>query len=206
MYKVIGNTNTRTLRVLWAMKEIGLKYEHVQVNAQSADAKKFNISGKVPTLEVNGINIADSTAIVTYLADKYNQLTFPAGTIERAQQDSFTQFILDELDSILWTAARHSFVLPKEMRVSELKNTLHWEFARSLKVLESRMGTGPNVMGEKFTIPDIILTHIGGWARVAKFDIPDGKLRDYFRQQIKRPAYISAINLKLYYTYFKLLM
>jgi len=195
MYKVIGNTNTRTLRVLWAMNEIGLEYEHVQVNAQSVDAKKFNISGKVPTLEVNGINITDSTAIVTYLADKYNQLTFPAGTIERAQQDSFTQFILDELDSILWTAARHSFVLPKEMRVSELKNTLHWEFARSLKFLESRMGAGPNVMGEKFTIPDIILTHIGGWARVAKFDIPDGKLRDYFRQQIKRPAYISAINL-----------
>ena len=196
MYKVIGNTNTRTLRVLWAMNEIGLEYEHVQVNAQSVDAKKFNISGKVPTLDANGVNIADSTAIVTYLADKYNQLTFPAGTIERAQQDSFTQFILDELDSILWTAARHSFVLPEEMRVSELKNTLHWEFARSLKVLESRMGTGPNVMGEKFTIPDIILTHIGGWARVAKFDIPDGKLRDYFRRQIKRPAYISAINLK----------
>jgi len=195
MYKVIGNTNTRTLRVLWAMKEIGLKYEHVQVNAQSVDAKKFNISGKVPTLDANGVNIADSTAIVTYLADKYNQLTFPAGTIERAQQDSFTQFILDELDSILWTAARHSFVLPKEMRVSELKDTLRWEFARSLKILESRMGSGPNVMGEEFTIPDIILTHIGGWARVAKFDTPDGRLRDYFRRQIKRPAYISAINL-----------
>ena len=195
MYKVIGNTNTRTLRVLWAMKEIGLKYEHVQVNAQSVDAKKFNISGKVPTLEANGVNITDSTAIVTYLADKYNQLTFPAGTIERAQQDSFTQFILDELDSILWTAARHSFVLPKEMRVSELKDTLRWEFARSLKILESRMGSGPNVMGEEFTIPDIILTHVGGWARVAKFDIPDGRLRDYFRRQIKRPAYISAINL-----------
>jgi glutathione S-transferase len=184
MYKVIGNTNTRTLRVLWAMKEIGLKYEHVQVNAQSVDAKKFNISGKVPTLDANGVNIADSTAIVTYLADKYNQLTFPAGTIERAQQDSFTQFILDELDSILWTAARHSFVLPKEMRVSELKDTLRWEFARSLKVLESRMGSGPNVMGEEFTIPDIILTHVGGWARVAKFDIPDGKLRDYFDDKL----------------------
>ena len=195
MYKVIGNTNTRTLRVLWAMNEIGLKYEHLKVGPHSSEAQLANVSGKVPSLEANGVSISDSTAIITYLADKYNQLTFPAGTIERAQQDSFTQFILDELDSILWTAARHSFVLPKEMRVSELKDTLHWEFAKSLKVLESRMGTGPNVMGEKFTIPDIILTHIGGWARVAKFDIPDGKLRDYFRQQIKRPAYISAINL-----------
>ena len=99
------------------------------MRAQSAEAQLANVSGKVPSLEVNGVNIADSTAIITYLADKYNQLTFPAGTIERAQQDSFTQFILDELDSILWTAARHSFVLPKEMRVSELKDTLHWEFA-----------------------------------------------------------------------------
>ena len=195
MYKVIGNTNTRTLRVLWAMNEIGLKYEHLKVRTQSAEAQLANVSGKVPSLEANGVNISDSTAIITYLADKYNQLTFPAGTIERAQQDSFTQFILDELDSILWTAARHSFVLPIEMRVSELKDTLRWEFAKSLKVLESRMCAGPNVMGEKFTIPDIILTHIGGWARVAKFDIPDGKLRDYFRRQIKRPAYISAINL-----------
>ena len=36
MYKVIGNTNTRTLRVLWAMNEIGLEYEHLKVEAQSA--------------------------------------------------------------------------------------------------------------------------------------------------------------------------
>jgi len=194
MYKVIGNTNTRAMRVLWAMQEIGLNYDHLRVNARSPEASKANFSGKVPSLDVDGIIINDSTAIITYLADKYNKLTFLPGTIERAQQDSFTQFILDELDAVLWTAARHSFVLPKELRVSELKDTLRWEFAKSIKTLELRMGDGSNLMGEKFTIPDIILTHIGGWARVAKFDIPDGKLREYFRRQIKRPAYISAIK------------
>ena len=194
MYKVIGNTNTRAMRVLWAMQEIGLNYDHLRVNARSPEALKANFSGKVPSLDVDGIIINDSTAIITYLADKYNKLTFLPGTIERAQQDSFTQFILDELDAVLWTAARHSFVLPKELRVSEVKDTLRWEFAKSIKTLELRMGNGPNLMGEKFTIPDIILTHIGGWARVAKFDIPDGKLREYFRRQIKRPAYISAIK------------
>ena len=195
MYKVIGNTNTRAMRVLWAMQEIGLNYDHLRVNARSPEALNANFSGKVPSLDVDGIIINDSTAIITYLADKYNKLTFLPGTIERAQQDSFTQFILDELDAVLWTAARHSFVLPKELRVSELKDTLRWEFAKSIKTLELRMGAGPNLMGEKFTIPDIILTHIGGWARVAKFDIPDGKLREYFRRQIKRPAYISAIKI-----------
>ena len=51
------------------------------------------------------------------------------------------------------------------------------------------MNNGPNLMGERFTIPDIILTHIGGWARVAKFDIPDGILRDYF------DAKLSALHI-----------
>ena len=115
MYKVIGKTNTRAMRVLWAMHEIGLEFNHIKVAAQSVEAQKANISGKVPSLILNDITITDSTAIITYLADKYAQLTYPAGTIERAQQDSFTQFILDELDSILWSAARHSFVLPKEL-------------------------------------------------------------------------------------------
>ena len=195
MYKVIGSTKTRAMRVLWAMHEIGLEYEHIKASAQSEEAKLANPSGKVPSLNVDGVIINDSTAIITYLADKHGQLSYPAGTIERAQQDSLTQFILDELDAVLWTAARHTFVLPEDKRVKNIKETLRWEFAKSLNTLETRMVEGPNLMGEKFTIPDIILTHIGGWARVAKFDVPDGKLRDYFRHQIKRKAYITASTL-----------
>jgi glutathione S-transferase len=180
------------MRVLWALHELGLEYEHDTAGAQTAEARAANVSGKVPSLDVDGTIINDSTAIMTYLADKHGGLTYPAGTLERAKQDSFTQFILDELDAVLWTAARHTFVLPEDKRIEGIKDTLRWEFARSLNILESRMGDGPNLMGEMFTIPDIILTHIGGWARVSNFDVPDGKLRDYFRIQIKRPAYIAA--------------
>ena len=80
MYKVIGKTNTRAMRVLWAMHEIGLEFDHIKVAAQSAEAQKANISGKVPSLILNDITITDSTAIITYLADKYSQLTYPAGS------------------------------------------------------------------------------------------------------------------------------
>ena len=192
MYQVVGNTNTRTFRVLWAMHEMGLEFEHIAAHAQSDEVRAVNPSGKVPALIVDGTPIVDSTAILTYLADKHGQLTYPAGTIERAQQDSLTHFILDEFDAVIWTAARNTFVLPADKRVPEIKETLRWAFARSIKLIEGRMSDGPNLMGEKFTIPDIILTQIGGWARVAKFDVPDGKLKDYFRRQIKRPAYIKA--------------
>lgn len=192
MYQVIGNVRTRTFRVLWAMQEMGLEYEHIDASARSPEVLAVNPSGKVPALIVDGTPIIDSTAIMTYLADKHGKLTYPAGTIERAQQDSLTHFILDEFDAVLWTAARHTFVLPAEKRLKEVKESLRWEFARSISLIEGRMGDGPNLMGEKFTIPDIILSHIGGWARVSKFDVPDGKLKEYFRRQIKRPAYIAA--------------
>lgn len=192
MYQVVGNTNTRTFRVIWALHEMGIDFEHIAAPARSPEVLAVNPSGKVPALIVDGTPIIDSVAILTYLADKHGQLTYPAGTIERAQQDSFTNLILDEFDAVLWMAARHTFVLPAEHRMKEIKGSLRWEFARSIKLIEGRMSDGPNLMGDKFTIPDIILTQIGGWARVSKFEIPDGKLRDYFRRQIKRPAYIKA--------------
>ena len=45
------------------------------------------------TLVIGGDDhIIDSVAICQYLADKHKQLTFPAGTIARAHQDSFTMF------------------------------------------------------------------------------------------------------------------
>tara|TARA_R110002096_G_scaffold57509_2_gene145802 strand:- start:28470 stop:29057 length:588 start_codon:yes stop_codon:yes gene_type:complete len=194
MYQVVGITKTRTVRVLWALHEMGLEFERIIAPSRSPEILAVNPSGKLPALIVDGTPIIDSTAIITYLADKHGQLTYPAGTVERAQQDSFTHFILDELDAILWTAARHTFVLPQDKRIKGIKDTLRWEFARSIDLLQGRMGDGPNLMGEKFTIPDIILTHIGGWARVSNFDVPDGKLREYFRRQIKRPAYIAASN------------
>jgi len=194
MYQVLGNVRTRTFRVLWALHELGLEFEHMDFPAQSPEALKLNPSGKVPAMIAEGETIIDSVAIITYLADKHGDLTYPSGTIERARQDSFTNLIIDEFDAMLWAAARHTFVLPLQKRVPQVKESLRWEFARSIKNMETRMGDGPNLMGEKFTIPDIILTQCGGWARVAKFDVPEGKLRDYFKRQIKRPAYIKAMK------------
>ena len=139
MYQVIGTGKSRALRVLWMLEELGQPYEHVPVNPHSEGVTPFNPAGKVPVLIVDGTPITDSTAILTYLADRHDGLTHAAGTLERARQDSLTQLILDEFDAALWLAARHSFILPEEMRLAAIKNTLRWEFERSQKTLFHRM-------------------------------------------------------------------
>ena len=193
MYRVIGPTRTRTLRVLWALEELDQPYDHVGAMPHAEEVVAFNPAGKVPVLVVGGVPITDSLAIMTYLADKHGRLTFPAGTLERARQDSLTQFINDEFDQILWTAARHSFILPEDRRVPAVKDSLKWEFARSQERLVTCMAEdGPFLMGETMTIADILLTHCLGWAISAKFPVEESRLRDYAEAMRARPAYKRA--------------
>ena len=101
MYKVLGGTKSRAFRVYWMLEEMKVDYEGVPIKPRSPELRKINPSGKIPVLIDNDIVISDSMAILTYLADKHKKLTYPAGTKERAQQDSLTFAINDEIDSIL---------------------------------------------------------------------------------------------------------
>ncbi len=192
MYQVIGTGKSRAFRVLWLLEELGERYEHIAVNPHSEGVTPFNPAGKVPVLIVDGTPITDSTAILTYLADRHGGLTHPAGSLDRARQDSLTQLVLDEFDAALWLAARHSFVLPEEMRLAAIKNTLRWEFERSQNTLVHRMAEKGFLMGERITVPDIILTHCLTWALNARFPITEHRLTDYLEAMRKRPAYQRA--------------
>ncbi|WP_425051301.1 glutathione S-transferase family protein [Psychromarinibacter sp. S121] len=193
MYTVIGSVRSRALRVLWMLEEIGQRYDRIDAGPQSEEARRHNPSGKIPVLLVDGAAVTDSTAILQFLADRHNALTFPPGTLERARQDGATHFVLDEMDALLWTAARHSFALPEEHRVPEVKESLRWEYTRSLDRLAARIA-GPFLMGDTMTVPDIVAAHCLSWARAAKFPEPDGAVADYRDMMLGRPAFRRALG------------
>ena len=188
MYTVIGTPMSRSFRVLWTLEELGQPYELNPATPQSPEILQISALGKVPALIEGDEVITDSTAIITYLADKHGSLTAKAGTLARAHQDAMTQRFLDELDAVLWTAARHSFALPKDQRVPEVKPSLKWEFNRNLDRIESQI-KGPYVMGEEFTIADIVLTHCLNWAFGAKFPVENQAMLAYGKSMRARPAH-----------------
>ena len=96
--------------------------------------------------------------------------------------------VLDEIDAVLWTAARHSFILPEEHRVPAVKDSLKWEFAQNIARLEARL-TGPYLMGEEFTIADIICVHCLNWAYSAKFPVESPALLEYSKSVRSRDAF-----------------
>ena len=188
MYKVYGSVASRAFRVLWALEEMGVAYEHHDAKPQSEAARALNPSGKVPILVDGDAVLTDSTAILTYLADKHGQLTYPAGTVDRAHQDALTHTILDEFDAVLWTAARHSFILPEDRRVPQVSDSLKWEFARNLDRLADRF-VGPFLQGDQMTIADIICVHCLNWAFGAKFPVENERLIAYSKKMRARDAF-----------------
>ena len=192
MYTVIGTPKARPFRVIWMLEELGQSYDVVADPPRGETAQKVNPTGKIPALRVGDDVIIDSVAILQFLGDKHGAMTFPAGTIQRAQQDSFTQMICDEIDGALWTAARNSFVNPEERRVPAIKETLMWEFERSIAALDKRLGDNEFLMGDTMTVPDILLAHCSGWARNAGFPFESDRLRAYVKRMISRDAYKRA--------------
>jgi len=194
MYKLIGTRASRSFRVLWLLEEMGLPYAHIPVSPRSDEILVLNPSGKIPALVDGDHVLTDSVAIMTWLTDKHGGFTSPAGTYERARQDAITLQILDDIDALLWMAGRHSFVLPKEHRVAEIKPSLMWEYERNLARLSDAF-KGPFMMGDAMTVPDILLSHCLRWAELAKFPAPDDKLSEYFARMQARPAYQKAVQL-----------
>lgn len=194
MYTVIGKASNRGLRVLWMLEELGQDYTHVNDGPHSETVRKHSILGKVPVLLDGDDAIRDSSAILTYLADKHGALTAPAGTIARGQQDAVTHMILDDIEALLWMAARHSFILPEEERVPEIRPALRTEFARNIDKFAKvfAQNGGPFVMGGEMTITDIIAGHCLNWAANAKFAVEDEALLAYGARMREREAFKRA--------------
>ncbi len=194
MYKVIGHKRTRTLRVLWLLEEIGAAYEQLPATPHSDDVTAHYPVGKLPVLIDGDDAFTDSVAIMTYLADKHGAMTFAAGTPARGHQDGHTHFLLDELDSCLWTASKHLKYLPEEHRVPAVVDSLKWEFDRALGRLQERLGDGPFLCGETMTIADILAAHCLSWAVGAEFPVTAPPLRDYLDRMRARPAFARALK------------
>ena len=193
MYTVIGGTKSRAFRVMWMLEELGQPYALNPAAPRSEEARKYNPSGKIPALVDGDEVLTDSTAIMTYLADKHGALTAPAGTPGRARQDAMTFWLIDEFDAILWAAAKHSFIFPEEARVPAIKDSLKAEFERAASTLSDRL-EGSFLMGDQITLPDLLAVHCINWSIGANFPRVDDKLNLWAKSLRERPAFVAAMS------------
>ena len=197
--KLYGYRNGRTLRAAWALEEVGVPYEYVEIDLMRGEGREpkfleINPAGKVPVLDDDGTIITESAAICMHVADKYPQsrLMPPAGTLERSQCYKWTSYIITELDAPLWTIAKHRFALPRERRVPAVIETAAWEFRLAVKVLAAGIGDRDYLVGDCLTVADIIAGHTLSWAKSARLSLGSRQLERYLERLLTRDAVTRA--------------
>ena len=193
MYKVIGAPATRLVRVTWMLEELGAPYEIVNARPNSEEAFRHNPSGRIPVLLDGDIVVSDSAAICVYLCDRHPEAGMAAtpGTPERAQIDSWLHFAQSELEAPLWIKLKHRAMLPEDLRL-EIGPWTAWEFTRDVRTFEARLGQNTFAIGDRFTAADVVLGHIGAWARAARFQIGSPTVNAYLDRVLSRPALARA--------------
>lgn len=194
MYKVVGHPRSRAMRVIWLLEELEQPYEIDPLTPWSAALSAINPEGKIPVLQTAEGPLTDSFAIMTYLADKHggaNGPTYPAGTYPRAVQDGQALFVVDELEGALWPVSRRR-ILPGSECSEEFEAECRNAFERGIERLASRLREGPFLMGERFTLADILAAHAGGWAKVLGWTIANKTIEDYLQRTFARPSNLRA--------------
>ncbi|MCB0417288.1 MAG: glutathione S-transferase family protein [Bdellovibrionaceae bacterium] len=199
MLKVYGSIRTRTFRVIWTAEELGISFEHIPTDPKAGESRtpEFllkNPYGKVPVIDDDGFLLFESAAICTYLADKFpeKQLTPKAYTQDRAIFDQWLSFIITELEQGLWTIAKHTFALPETKRIAQMREIGQWEFARAAKALNTGLKDRSFLVGERFTVADILAGNCLIWAIRSEVPLGYPRLEDYLERLQQRPAFQKA--------------
>lgn len=200
MIQIYGYQNTRTTRTTWALEEAGAEYELIPIDLARGEHKtpdflKLSPGGKVPALIDGDLLLTESAAICTYIGEKFpaSGLVPPLSqAVARAHYSQWCFFAMSELESALWTIAKHQMFLPEERRVPAVVPTCLWEFHRAATVLAQHIKGKEYVAGNCFTAADILLGSILNWARKAGINLESPTLDAYADNMAARPALARA--------------
>ena len=174
MLKLYGTSKSRSARCLWALEELGLKYEHVPVEvtkAKSPENLKLNPNGHIPVLDDDGEIFWESMAINLYLAAKYGKAPmWPESHEGRGHAVQWSFWGMTETEPHLLTVLRNRMLLPPEQRNEQSAMQAVATLQGPLKVLDGALKGRDYLLGKDFTIADLNLSGVLSFAVLAKLD------------------------------------
>ncbi len=186
---------TRSLRLLWFMEELGQSYERVLVDIRDKDKPrdpdfaKASPMGKVPAISDGGVHLSESAAIAVYLADKY-----PSTGLAPAIDDPLRGAYL------YWM-----FFVPGVVEPAMLEKVAgfepnpsqfgHGSYDQMIKVLETGLAGGQWLLGETFSAADIIVGSTANFMKGFNLLPVNATIEAYIERCLERPAYRRAIEI-----------
>lgn len=187
----LARGNTRDLRVLWALEEMGLPYEIVGMDHPNhdLDREEFrakNPFGQLPVIDDDGVVVTESGAILLYLARKSGKL-LPGDLAGEAQVLRWSIAALSSVEVPVLTMWFVGISGGKETKPHDALR--QWSDMR-LKQLDGWLAGRTFVATDEFTVADILMTHVlsTGSTDPALLE-PHTNLREYLTRCTQRPAW-----------------
>lgn len=166
MITVYGGWPTRSVRVVWALEELGLKYRlrPVDLRERQKDEEflKKNPAGFLPVLDDDGVVMVESIAILEYLIAKYDDKAILAPAAGDPRFPAYQQFLhLGEsgLAAYLNIVAASRFFAPEAERENWGAQMAERMFFNRLALVLRRLSAAPMMAGEEFSAADISVTY-----------------------------------------------
>ena len=174
MAKLYGTSKSRSARSLWALEELGVKYEHIPTEvpkAKGPDHLKINPNGHIPALEDDGVVLFESQAINLYLAEKYGKNSiWPASVEDHGRTYQWSFWAITELEAHFLTILSHKLFLPADQRDEKKAAAAADALKGPLGVLEGALKGHDYLLGSKFTIADLNVAGVLVFGTYVKFD------------------------------------
>lgn len=193
MIKLYGFGPTRSIRVLWTLRELDVDFEFIPVNLaagehQHPDFLRLNPAGKVPVLVDGDFVLTESVAIVLYLAEKFaGRGLLPTDLQQRAQVNRWLLFTATELEQPLWRMARHTMLYPEDKRLPADVALARQDFESMAAVLEKHMKDRQFVVGNGVSVADFVAAYTLDWAGEVELLESFPALRAYMERMYERP-------------------
>lgn len=164
---VWGVGTPRTLRVHWALQELGCPYVTRPVLPRSEEAgssayRALNPSCKVPALVDGDYVLTESGAIVNYLLRRFGReagLELPVEPKRLGRYEEWASLALMELDAASLYVIRRHVDLSAVYGVAPVAVEAALQYAqRAIETLAQRLGADDYAMGASFSGADILVT------------------------------------------------
>jgi glutathione S-transferase len=205
--------NSRSQRILWLLEELGVAY---QIKRYARDPKTMlappellavHPLGKSPVITDGELTLAESGAIIDYLADRYGTaLLPPAGTPERlrcnywlhyAEGSAMPPLLLKLVFDKVESSPMPFFIKPIARGIAhKVKNTLIVpQLRRHLDYLEAELGKSTWFACKQFSAADIQMSFpLEVSASRAGLDSSRPHLKAFLERIHARPAYQRALE------------
>jgi len=206
--------NSRSQRILWLLEELGLSYEIKRYQRDPTtmlappELRAVHPLGKSPVISDGELTLAESGAIIEYLAERYGEGSLiPAhGTPQRlrcnywlhyAEGSAMPPLLLKLVFRRVETAPAPFFVKPVAKGIARKvqRSFIDPQLKLHLDYLEGELGKAEWFAGDAFSVADIQLSFpLEAFAARGGLDSSYPRLSAFLQRIHARPAYQRALQ------------